>query len=591
MTRAQPSLAAFLSSSGPAAPINANTPWAARYAEMVRTIVTDAARRAPRSVQQHLGPSELGVTCDRQVVGKMAGLPTTNHVADPWPSIVGTAVHAWLADTFTGYNERMGALRFLAEQKVVPRSQNPGTADLYDAVEQAVCDHKCLGRTTLEKLRKNGPPRKYLVQLLLYALGYRRFGFPVKRIVIIAYPRTESTLNGLYVWEHELTPEDDRLLEQVFLETDARERLAEYVRTGRLALMDIPAAADDNECFYCLRGDTLALTRHGLRPMRELAGQTIDLAVPATTAADRDATFVPTRVEHLGKQQLYRIDLHRQRYRETFFATREHHWVLEPGYIVETHELIPGTVLASSKLPKLITAAYDEQMMKYGFAYGAHRRVPSADPSIMRISKRSGRWGITRYFPDQPRRIYIDALDHDKILQIEELPRHWVYPPSLTLPPEKLLNWLAGYYAATGSAEPSGQLVFMATEQSELERVRDIAALCGISYGKLEDRRGYAGNLYRMNISMRDIPDWFFVLKIQARAAELRREKLRRNHRWIIESVTKTDLVDDVYCAVDTPHGAFTLVGGITTGNCPFYRPDAAGGVGIGCPGTKGRRP
>lgn len=249
--RPQATLAAFLSSSAPASPINANTPWGARYAETVRTIVTDASRRAPRSVQRHLGPSELGVACDRQVVGKMAELPATNHVADPWPSIVGTAVHAWLADTFANHNQRMGALRFLAEQRVTPRDQNPGTADLYDAVEQAVVDHKCLGRTTLEKLRKSGPPRKYYVQLLLYALGYRRLGFPVKRVAIIAYPRTESTLNKLYVWDHELTPEDDQLLRQVFLETDARERLATYVRDGRLDLMDIPAAADSEDCFFC----------------------------------------------------------------------------------------------------------------------------------------------------------------------------------------------------------------------------------------------------------------------------------------------------------------------------------------------------
>ena len=38
--------------------------------------------------------------CDRQVVSKMCGEPVTNHVADPWPSVVGTAVHAWLAEKF-----------------------------------------------------------------------------------------------------------------------------------------------------------------------------------------------------------------------------------------------------------------------------------------------------------------------------------------------------------------------------------------------------------------------------------------------------------------------------------------------------------
>lgn len=316
-----------------------------------------------------------------------------------------------------------------------------------------------------------------------------------------------------------------------------------------------------------MRGDTLALTRYGLRPLRALTGVTTDLAVPATTAADRDATFVPARVEHYGKQTLHRVDIHRQRHRETFYTTREHRWILEPGYVVETHELIPGTILASSQLRKLIHAAYDERSMQYGFGYGTHRRVPSPDPSIIRVSKRSGRWGIARHFPDKPRRIYIDPLEHDKILQIEELPRHWINPPRLDMwSPEDLLSWLAGYYAAVGSAELQGQLTFLDRERSGLELIRDIAAVCGISYGRIDDQRGYSGHLFRLMISMNDIPDWFFVLKVQANAARVRRAKIRRVHRWVIDSVTETDLVEDTYGVVDTPHGALTLVGGVTTG-------------------------
>lgn len=233
------------------APLNGSTAWASRYAVELRRVVTEHAARAPRSTQTYLGPSELGAACDRQVAGKMAGLPATNHISDPWPSIVGTAIHAWLAEAFEGDNARSGVLRWIAEQRVTPHPNHPGTADLYDAVNHAVVDHKCLGRTTLAKLRTHGPSRKYLVQLLLYGEGYRRLGLPVDRVVLAAYPRTEATLDGLYVWERAHTPEDDEILQAVFAQTDIRYAYATELREERIQLRDIPARPSDEECYYC----------------------------------------------------------------------------------------------------------------------------------------------------------------------------------------------------------------------------------------------------------------------------------------------------------------------------------------------------
>lgn len=86
------------------APMNGNTPDAQKYAMELREIIRRHAAYQPRSLQKFLGPSELGSPCDRQVAGKMAGLPGTNHTADPWASIVGTAIHAYLADCFDAEN-------------------------------------------------------------------------------------------------------------------------------------------------------------------------------------------------------------------------------------------------------------------------------------------------------------------------------------------------------------------------------------------------------------------------------------------------------------------------------------------------------
>lgn len=232
------------------APMMGSSPWAARYAADLRRVVNEHASNFARNLQVHLGPSELGSPCDRQVVGKLAGVPATNHVVDPWASFIGVAVHAALAEAFAADNQRHG-LRWVPEQRVVPHPDHPGTADLYDAQEFAVVDHKILGETSMAKVRSpEGPPIRYQVQLLLYGKGYRVLGLPVRRVALAAYPRTSHTLDGLYVWERVARPDDDELIEEVFKLTAARKQIAQEVLSGR-PLTDVPSTPSDDECFFC----------------------------------------------------------------------------------------------------------------------------------------------------------------------------------------------------------------------------------------------------------------------------------------------------------------------------------------------------
>lgn len=242
-------LASFMAAAPKPAAVNGNTEWAIRYAGTLREVVHHAGRHSARNLQVHLGPSELGVPCDRQVAGKLAGVPETNHVSDPWPSIVGTAVHAWLAEAFKAENARNG-IRWIPEQRVVPHPDHAGTADLYDGAEQAVVDWKNLSAEKIEKLAANGPSVQYEVQLLLYGLGYRNLGLPVRRVVLAALPRTKSSLDGMYVWDHELTADDDERIAEVFRRTAIRKALADEIRAGR-PLLSVPAAPDHDTCYFC----------------------------------------------------------------------------------------------------------------------------------------------------------------------------------------------------------------------------------------------------------------------------------------------------------------------------------------------------
>lgn len=248
-----PGNAAGFMSASPVTTIQGNTAWGHRMASELRRVVVEQAAHAPRTLQVHLGPSELGSLCDRQVAGKLAGEPATNHVVDPWPSVVGTAVHAWLADAFEADNLRHGLLRWVPERRVTAIVGHSGTADLYDAVEQAVIDHKVLGESSMAKVRAaGGPPVRYQVQLMLYGAGYRALGLPVKRVAIAAYPRTSHRLDGLYVWERPVTDQQlADLVREVIRLTQVRKQWAADILAGRAELRDVPASPDDDRCYFC----------------------------------------------------------------------------------------------------------------------------------------------------------------------------------------------------------------------------------------------------------------------------------------------------------------------------------------------------
>ena len=248
--------------------VHGNDQWAEAYGREMAKMVKDYASRAPRSVQKHLGPSELGEECDRQVVMKMAGLTKTNNVSDPWASVMGTAGHAYVEEMFRWDNARRveegSYVRWIPETRVTPDpiydinghtvpgpNSHPGTADLYDATNRALVDHKFLGDSSRQKLIAKGPKRVYYVQLLLYRRGFQYLGLPVDRIVLLAWPRTKSSLDELYVWEHTPTQADEDLVDSVLESTQHRQQVAELVKAGHINIMDVTPTPSDDGCHFC----------------------------------------------------------------------------------------------------------------------------------------------------------------------------------------------------------------------------------------------------------------------------------------------------------------------------------------------------
>lgn len=241
----KPTPADYMSDTGSAVAPRGNTPWAVAMSETIQTLVERQAARSARNVQVHLGPSELGVDCDRLIVGKLLGHPETASM-DPWPSIVGTALHAWLERAFATDDP----IRWLTEQRVTPHRDHAGTMDLYDTATKSVIDHKCLGEYSMRNMRLQGPSRQYRSQLALYAIGAMRAGHPVDRIAIAAYPRQGPSLTGLYVWEHAMNAAIQSLLVQVFADTQRRKDQAAAAQAGMLPFEKVPVTPG-TDCTFC----------------------------------------------------------------------------------------------------------------------------------------------------------------------------------------------------------------------------------------------------------------------------------------------------------------------------------------------------
>lgn len=158
----------------------------------------------PRHRQKALGPSDVSHPCMRRLAYAMMDEPGSNPEWDPLPSIIGTAVHAWLETAARHANTELGRQRWMTETKVQVAAGLTGSCDLYDRDTATVIDWKVVGTPRLRKYRKDPGPA-YKAQVFLYGRGFENAGLPVNRVAIAFVPRG-ATLHSLHVWSSDYDP-------------------------------------------------------------------------------------------------------------------------------------------------------------------------------------------------------------------------------------------------------------------------------------------------------------------------------------------------------------------------------------------------
>jgi len=178
-----------------------DTDPAATWAEY-RQVIENTIMNAPRSLQTRIGPSELGASCDRCLVSKLAGIQEKREAA--WLPWVGSAVHEQLELAFAAANAGLSRTRWLVESQVTVGNVGgvdiTGHADLFDLELSEITDWKIVGKTTLVKAKGHGPTAVYRKQIHLYGLGFVNRGLPVSRVRIAYLPRNEPTLANAFIW-------------------------------------------------------------------------------------------------------------------------------------------------------------------------------------------------------------------------------------------------------------------------------------------------------------------------------------------------------------------------------------------------------
>lgn len=193
-----------------------------------------------RSLQRSIGSSQIGKSCDKQLAYMLRGTPPTNAGATRGRlrRLIGTGTHLALAEVFRRLDHGSGT--FLVEQPVSYRGV-PGTADLVLRAGSTVIDWKTAKRAKIARIRREGVPRHYQVQVQMYAAALVEAGEDIRRVAVVYIPidnENNEDLEQVYVWTH---PVDRRIAD------DAVERLE---RIAHERIEDVKAKPD-RLCAYC----------------------------------------------------------------------------------------------------------------------------------------------------------------------------------------------------------------------------------------------------------------------------------------------------------------------------------------------------
>ena len=163
-----------------------------------------------RSIQVEIGPSQIG-GCRRQVYHQLVGTPETNPNTEALAAILGTFIHAGIAEAIK--REDPFGDNFLIEQEFAAGDLK-GHVDLYIKDQKTIVDWK----TTKLKSLRYFPSAQQRMQVQIYGWLLSANGYEVENVALVAIPRDGEMAQiktHVEVYDPEMAQEGLRWLEEV----------------------------------------------------------------------------------------------------------------------------------------------------------------------------------------------------------------------------------------------------------------------------------------------------------------------------------------------------------------------------------------
>lgn len=162
------------------------------FSHWVRELILRSELRRPRTLQRHIGPSQVGEKCDRQLAMTMMGADPVAF-SDPLKAWVGTGVHLSMQNAV---EEENASRRYLTEHPVTYRGIS-GSVDFFDRLTGAMADWKSKELAKIRAAVKASTDEGYAIQQQVYAAGLQEQGERVNSIHLVYIP-VNGKLDDIY---------------------------------------------------------------------------------------------------------------------------------------------------------------------------------------------------------------------------------------------------------------------------------------------------------------------------------------------------------------------------------------------------------
>lgn len=317
----------------------------------------------------------------------------------------------------------------------------------------------------------------------------------------------------------------------------------------------------------CVAGDTLVETREGPRPIKDLAGQIVEILSTTQDPASGiiQSQWVKAPIDSYGWDETYTLNFRRRGTKYSVKCNGNHRWPLQRKdksvELVKTSELLAGMKQGDGfpalQFPELEEFAIDSGYVAQGIVWGdgsiynAHgSRNPKTSVELCNEKAQLKSWL-------EPFAGYWDENEYGPVAW--KMPAWLKDLPSDYATIDKKASFFLGWFATDGCMK--GDVPSLSTSDLEaLSWIKENASDLGLTITSIvkqeAGKSGFNSTKDNFTVVFRHIPK---NLLIRTDHLDLWEENNKIWFRWNLDSIEKNEGVEEIFCANVEERGVFAL--------------------------------